>query len=349
MCRASKADLKVLVLDASTALPAKPSNMPWARFVFSHMASLGVRESSDVKWGEQELLQGGSLHRPLSAAPTASAGLAASATDSQHRGVVTSHSHTSPSALNSTPATDGQYRGVVTSHSHTYPGALNSTPATEGQYRGVVTSHSHTSPGALNSTPATEGQYRGVVTSHSHTYPGALNSTPATDGQYRGVVTSHSHTSPAALNSTPATDGQYRGVVTSHSHTYPGALNSKMCTSDTEHLVVATQMDKSRITASEGESEQRMYVSENMNDSRLLNSNNTKQSGMTDRPMLDPEVPISDDVIVVVNKSDLVPADSDWLLLTGEDLGVDVCLLSCTTAEGLDSFVSLLADRVKRL
>lgn len=87
-----------------------------------------------------------------------------------------------------------------------------------------------------------------------------------------------------------------------------------------------------------------------MNDSRLLNSKNTKQSGMTDLDsVLDPEVPISDDVIVVVNKSDLVPADSDWLLLTQEDLGVDVCLLSCTTAEGLDSFVSLLADRVKRL
>ena len=241
MCRASKADLKVLVLDASTVLPARPSNVPWARFVFSHMASLGVGESSDVKWGEQELLQGGSLYRPLSATPT------------------------------------------------------------------------------------------------------------ATDGQHRGVGTSHSHASPGALNSTPATDGQHRGVGTSHSHTYPGALNSKMCTSDTEHLVVATQMDKSRIPASEVESEQRMYVSENMNDSRLLNSNNTKQSGMTDRPILDPEVPISDDVIVVVNKSDLVPADSDWLLLTGEDLGVDVCLLSCTTAEGLDSFVSLLADRVKRL
>ena len=240
MCRASKADLKVLVLDASTVLPARPSNVPWARFVFSHMASLGVGESSDVKWGEQELLQGGSLYRPLSATPTASDG-------------------------------------------------------------------------------------------------------------HRGVGTSHSHASPGALNSTPATDGQHRGVGTSHSHTYPGALNSKMCTSDTEHLVVATQMDKSRIPASEVESEQRMYVSENMNDSRLLNSNNTKQSGMTDRPMLDPEVPISDDVIVVVNKSDLVPADSDWLLLTGEDLGVDVCLLSCTTAEGLDSFVSLLADRVKRL
>ena len=299
MCRASKADLKVLVLDASTTLPARPSNISWARFVFSHMASLGIRESSNVKWGEQELLQGGSLHRPLSAAPTASAGIAASATD--------------------------------------------------GQHRLVGTSHSHTSPGALNSTPATDGQHRGVVTSHSHTSPGALNSAPATDGQHRAVGTSHSHTSPGALNSTPATDGQHRGVVTSHSHTYPGALNSKMCTSDTEHLVVATQTDKSRIPASEGESEQRMYVSENMNDPRLLNSNNTKQSGMTDRPMLDPEVPISDDVIVVVNKSDLVPADSDWLLLTGEDLGVDVCLLSCTTAEGLDSFVSLLADRVKRL
>ena len=265
MCRASKADLKVLVLDASTVLPARPSNVPWARFVFSHMASLGVGESSDVKWGEQELLQGGSLYRPLSATPT---------------------------------ATDG---------------------------------------------------HRGVGTSHSHASPGALNSTPATDGQHRGVGTSHSHASPGALNSTPATDGQHRGVGTSHSHTYPGALNSKMCPSDTEHLVVATQMDKSRIPASEVESEQRMYVSENMNDSRLLNSNNTKQSGMTDRPILDPEVPISDDVIVVVNKSDLVPADSDWLQLTGEDLGVDVCLLSCTTAEGLDSFVSLLADRVKRL
>lgn len=225
MCRASKADLKVLVLDASTALPARPSNVSWARFVFSHMASLGVGESSDVKQGKQELLQGGSLRRPLSAAPTASARLA-----------------------------------------------------------------------------------------------------------------------------TPANDDQHRGVVISHSHTSPGALNTKMCTSDAEHLVVATRMDKSRIPASEGESEQRMYVSENMNDSRLLNSKNTKQSGMTDLDsVLDPEVPISDDVIVVVNKSDLVPADSDWLLLTQEDLGVDVCLLSCTTAEGLDSFVSLLADRVKRL
>ena len=250
MCRASKADLKVLVLDASTALPARPSNVSWARFMFSHMASLGVGESSDVKQGKQELLQGGSLRRPLSAAPTASARLA----------------------------------------------------------------------------------------------------TPANDDQHRGVVISHSHTSPGALNSTPATDGQHRGVVTSHSHTSPGALNTKMCTSDAEHLVVATRMDKSRIPASEGESEQRMYVSENMNDSRLLNSKNTKQSGMTDLDsVLDPEVPISDDVIVVVNKSDLVPADSDWLLLTQEDLGVDVCLLSCTTAEGLDSFVSLLADRVKRL
>lgn len=225
VCRASKADLKIVVVDASTFLPAKPSHVSWARFVHSHMTSLGVGESSDLTWDEQEQLEGGSLPHFPSAATRTGAGLAVHAAGCQHDDVKMSHSHT-------------------------------------------------------------------------------------------------------------ATDG----------------LNSKSSASNTKNLFVATLMDKPRVHTSEAENDSRMYISANMNDSRLLNSKNMKESKMADSDDVpDLEVRISDDVIVVVNKSDLVSAEIGSLLLTSEELGVDVCHLSCVTTVGLNSFVSLLAERVKRL
>jgi hypothetical protein len=55
------------------------------------------------------------------------------------------------------------------------------------------------------------------------------------------------------------------------------------------------------------------------------------------------------DVIVAINKSDLIPASSLRHLPSKVTLGADVCTLSCTADGGLDTFVTLLAARVKEL
>ncbi|KAK7116756.1 tRNA modification GTPase GTPBP3, mitochondrial-like [Littorina saxatilis] len=98
-------------------------------------------------------------------------------------------------------------------------------------------------------------------------------------------------------------------------------------------------------------------VSDEVSDSRVCNTQILNKSTVpkaenmnTSRPLvLDEKVDISDGVIVAVNKSDLVPAEKKSLLPKSEDLSAPVCCLSCTTTDGLDSFVSLLAERVKYL
>lgn len=56
-----------------------------------------------------------------------------------------------------------------------------------------------------------------------------------------------------------------------------------------------------------------------------------------------------DGAIVALNKSDLLLEEDRRLLLSANDAGVTVCPLSCVNFDGLDTFVAVLADRVKQL
>lgn len=58
---------------------------------------------------------------------------------------------------------------------------------------------------------------------------------------------------------------------------------------------------------------------------------------------------VLDRLIVALNKTDLVPKEMREMLPSTKEFGVPVCHLSCTTSEGLNSFISLLAGRVKQL
>ena len=91
-------------------------------------------------------------------------------------------------------------------------------------------------------------------------------------------------------------------------------------------------------------------MSINVNSKPLNSMNNKSVSSVVDNvPVCNTDISIGQDVLVAVNKSDLLSAEETSALPTSEELGVDVCSLSCATAQGLDSFITMLADRVKRL
>lgn len=100
---------------------------------------------------------------------------------------------------------------------------------------------------------------------------------------------------------------------------------------------------------------------EYMNSGQFLETNKSSSPPVQDmhpdqesmsREVLDQsgdEDPALNSVIVAINKSDLLSEKERTLLPSSKDAKCPVCILSCSTSEGLDAFTALLADQVKDL
>lgn len=61
------------------------------------------------------------------------------------------------------------------------------------------------------------------------------------------------------------------------------------------------------------------------------------------------EMNMLENLIVALNKCDLLDGVEQSLLPHSGEVAVSVCPLSCSTMEGMDDFVALLSDHVKKL
>ncbi|KAK7481360.1 hypothetical protein BaRGS_00027440 [Batillaria attramentaria] len=82
---------------------------------------------------------------------------------------------------------------------------------------------------------------------------------------------------------------------------------------------------------------------------RTMMSSGHDDGGFLDSSALRSAADTLDNVIVVLNKCDLLEEEEGCVFPCAKDLGVTVCSVSCTTSQGLDAFVATLADHVKQL
>ncbi|XP_076444183.1 5-taurinomethyluridine-[tRNA] synthase subunit GTPB3, mitochondrial-like [Babylonia areolata] len=278
LLRASQADLKVLVLDASVVLPAKP-DVSWTQFICDHLSSLGLGQSSDTSSSTSELPESCSQR---SVGSSDHAGL--SRIGFQHnvqRTVVSSHGkelleqHVDMVA----PWTKGdEHRG------QSY---VPDTTTRTGL-------HSQTTDASVNKWQCVRNSLADSSTVASRSSHGVLES----DGSSELCVAESC--TPRELD---AECGRERMAS--------GAENVQSC--GTVAMVVPGSITGSTI----------------------------------------PSSMVPDDVVVVLNKMDLVQGEKGeeegGVLPHGVDVGVDVCSVSCTTTQGLTTFLSILAQRVQQL